>query len=514
MDKQMTELIRVRLRNQFEWSKLSDKNMSIKTHALLTMIGYLVAFVLVIGYAVSLPYQMNQELQLDMVNPYVFSLLFWVLGIWMLLSGVKNILVGFDHDQLFVLPIEEWKAKLVNIFSSYVIYFVLCGIVLFCIQISLFIFQPFPLINLLIVGIYVIMIPLLAIGSSIIVSLLVKWFLSLLRFRNTLVEAVLTLLIFIAPLVYAYLSGPFDAKSGVIKTSFLPVSLLASISGNEWLKILLLFVVVLGVFGGLCFVIVKKYNQIISLIGVKSTTVKRYNLAIDSTLMALFKKELNRYFSSFTYVVNTIIAPVALFIIGAGLSLGLLPKFTPIMINVLNLTITSPFIYFVIFVACLTLTTTTSCSFSFEGKNVWIIQSLPISVNELSIAKGLLNVLLFIPGLVVAIIACWSAFELRGVDFIIHVVFLLTSLLCISTLGLAINLKFPSFNWSNEMVVVKQGMSTIITAVASMVLISLSAIISLFLGTLGIFILVGVELVMIILATIQIRKTNYLRGEV
>lgn len=169
MDKQMTELIRVRLRNQFEWSKLSDKNMSIKTHALLTMIGYLVAFVLVIGYAVSLPYQMNQELQLDMVNPYVFSLLFWVLGIWMLLSGVKNILVGFDHDQLFVLPIEEWKAKLVNIFSSYVIYFVLCGIVLFCIQISLFIFQPFPLINLLIVGIYVIMIPLLAIGSSIIV---------------------------------------------------------------------------------------------------------------------------------------------------------------------------------------------------------------------------------------------------------------------------------------------------------------------------------------------------------
>ena len=214
MDKQMTELIRVRLRNQFEWSKLSDKNMSIKTHALLTMIGYLVAFVLVIGYAVSLPYQMNQELQLDMVNPYVFSLLFWVLGIWMLLSGVKNILVGFDHDQLFVLPIEEWKAKLVNIFSSYVIYFVLCGIVLFCIQISLFIFQPFPLINLLIVGIYVIMIPLLAIGSSIIVSLLVKWFLSLLRFRNTLVEAVLTLLIFIAPLVYAYLSGPLTRNLG------------------------------------------------------------------------------------------------------------------------------------------------------------------------------------------------------------------------------------------------------------------------------------------------------------
>jgi ABC-2 type transport system permease protein len=510
----MKELIRNRLRNQFEWSKLTDKNMATKTHALLTTIGYLVAFVMVLGYAISLPYQMNQELQLDKVNPYVVSLLFWVLGIWTLLSGVKHLLVGADHDQLFVLPIEEWQAKLVNIISLYIIYLFLCGVILFSIQIPLYLFQPFSLINLLIVGIFVIMTPLLAIGSSMIVSLVIKLILFGLNFRNTLIEAVLTLFIFISPLLYGYLKVPFDVKSGVINTSLLTVSLLDEVGGNDWLKIILLFGVVLLVFGGLCLVIVKKYNQLTTLVGVQLTVVKRYTLEIQSTLTALLKKEINRYFSSFTYVVNTIISPIALFVIAAGLSMGLLPRFSPITIDVINLTIPNSAIYFAIFVVCLTLTTTTSCSFSFEGKNVWVIQSLPISVNELSVAKGLLNILLFIPGLVVAAIACWSALELRGIDFIIHVVFLLTSLLCISFLGLAINLKFPNFNWSNEMVVVKQGMSTIITGVVSMVLISLSVVLYLFLGTLGIGIVAIAELLIVGLSTIQIRKINYLQGDV
>ncbi|MCJ1994616.1 hypothetical protein GYN24_08490 [Lactococcus piscium] len=514
MNKQMMELIRVRLRNQFEWSKLSDKNMAIRMHALLTTIGYLVAFVLVIGYAISLPYQMNQDLQLDKVNPYVASLLFWVLGIWTLLSGVKNILVGFDHDQIFVLPIKEWQAKLVNIISSYIIQLILCGVVLFSLQIPLYFFQPFPLINFLIVGIYVIMTPLLAIGGSLIVSLLVKSFLFVLNFRSTFIEAILTLGIFISPLVYGYATVPFNSKAGVINTSFLPISLLEVVKANNWLEIILLFATVLIVFSGLCLMIAKEYRPLTTLFGVKSTVNKHYILEVRPILAALLKKEISRYFSSFTYVINTIITPIALFVIAVGLSMGLLPKFSPIVIDSLNLTMTTSFMYFVIFIVCLTLTTTTSCSFSFEGKNVWIIQSLPISVKELSIAKGLLNILLFLPGLVAASVACWSTFGLRGFDFMIHIIFLLTSLLCISFLGLAINLKFPNFNWSNEMVVVKQGMSTIITAVASMGMISFSVILSLFLGTLGVGIVVVIELLIILVATREIRKINYLQGDI
>ncbi|MGR5985594.1 hypothetical protein ACUC2M_15545 [Bacillus cytotoxicus] len=152
MKSKTMKLIRLRLRNQLGLSKLSDNDISAKTHAMITNIGYLTAFVLVLGYVVTLPYQMNQ---LEMVNPYIFSLLFWVFGIWTLLSGVKNVLVGFDHDQIFVLPIEEWQAKLLNIFSQIMMQTVLCAMVLFVAQIPMFLMHPFPLINLLVVGIYV-----------------------------------------------------------------------------------------------------------------------------------------------------------------------------------------------------------------------------------------------------------------------------------------------------------------------------------------------------------------------
>ncbi|MGL4662282.1 MAG: hypothetical protein ACRCV7_01190 [Culicoidibacterales bacterium] len=510
MNKQLIELICIRLRNQFEWSKLNDENTSVKMHARLTTLGYLIVFIFAFGYILLLPYQMNQELQLDKVNPYVVALLFWFFGIWTLLFGVGNLLVGTDHNQVFVLPLEEWQVKLVNIISSYIVYLPLCGLFLFSVQIPLYFFQPFPLINLLMVFAFVIMIPLLAIGSSVIVSIVVKVTLSMLNFRNTCIEAVLTLLIFIYPLVSGYLVAPINLKSGLINTSFLTVSLLEVVLWSDWLKLVVLFAASLIVFGALCLVITKKYNQLIQRVGVQFTVLKKYTLEIKSPLVALFKKELSRYFSSFTYVVNTLVTPLALFLVASGLLMGVLPKFTSIPIVSLNLTITSSFIYFVILIVCLTLTTTTSCSFSFEGKNIWIIQSLPISVNELSLAKGLLNILLFIPGLIVALFVCWNVFELRGIIFIVHGTFLLISLLCITFLGLAINLKFPNFNWSNEMVVVKQGGATIITSVASMLLISLSAVLFLFLGTWGIVIVTMAELLIIETTIMYIRKTNYL----
>jgi len=511
MSSNTMELIRIRLRNQFELSKLSDKNVSTKAHTMITNIGYLTAFFLVLGYVVTLPYQMNMDKQLEMVNPYIFSLLFWILGIWTLLSGVKNVLIGFDHDQIFVLPIEEWQAKLLNIFSQILIQTELCGIVLFVAQIPLFLIHPFPLINLLVVGIYAVVTPLLAIGVSVVVSIVVKLFVALLKVKNNLVEAALTLLIFISPLLYDYATrSPFDAKAGVANTSFLRYSLLEGLNGGQWLKIITFFIGVICVFSLLCFVIVKKYNQVVLLVGVKTTAVKRYSLEVSSVWTALLKKEASHYFSSFSYVINTILAPCALLIAGMGLGFGVFPKFPPFFFEELGLSLSSEFIYYVIFIACATLTTTTSCGFSFEGKNVWIIQSLPISITELSIAKGLLNILLFVPGLLVAVIDCWSVFGLRGVDFLGHSLLLFVNVVFISVMGLFINLKFPNFSWTNEMAVVKQGMSTIVTAAISMGLITLSVVLLLFLGITGIFALLAIEILVIIFLTVQIRKLGYL----
>lgn len=511
MNNNVMKLIQVRFRNQFGFSKLLDKNTSTRTHALLTTIGYLAAYILVLVYVVTLTYQMQMKNQIEFVNPYIFSLLFWTLGIWTLLSGVKNILIGLDHDQIFVLPIEKWQAKLLNIFSQLILQWVICISVLFALQIALFFINPFPLVNLLIVGMYALVIPLLAIGCSISISLLVKGLVTFLKIKNTLVAAILTLLIFISPMLYGYtIESTFNAKSGIINTSFLRYSLLETISLRQWINTIAFVVVTILAFILLCFIIQKRYNLLTQLVGEKAAVIKQVSIEINSTLLALLKKEIRQYVSSFSYVINTILAPCALLVVGVGLAFEILPSFPSIEIDMLGLTLSNQFIYYVIFLACATLTTTTSCSFSFEGKKVWIIQSLPISISELSIAKAILNILLFIPGLIITIIDCWYVFGLRGVDFIGHATLLIVSMLFISVSGLFLNLKFPNYNWINEIVVVKQGLATIFTAIISMGLITMSALLLVYLGIYGVFILLIVEILVISSLAFMIKRIGYL----
>ena len=198
-------------------------------------------------------------------------------------------------------------------------------------------------------------------------------------------------------------------------------------------------------------------------------------------------------------------------IVGFGLLFGFLPTFNDIEIGALNLSITSQSIYFFIFLICTTLTTSTSCSFSFEGKNVWVVQSLPISIKELCISKGIINVSLLTPGLIIAIIDCWFVLNQRGLEFFSHILLLVSSLILITLTGLFLNLKHLSFNWSSEMVVVKQSMSTILTAVVSMILISITALLILFLGTLGVLFAILLALFGTLVCLLGIRKIHYLQ---
>lgn len=510
MSNPLRSIFLIRIKNELQLAKLYDKNRNTKMHAVTTISGYCTALILVMFYFISLPAQMNNNSQLDTVNIYVVSLLFWILGIWSLLSGVKVMIMGTNHDQLFVLPIEEWQAKLLNIFSLYFSYFCLCCLVLFSVQIPLYYFHPFPLINLVIIALFSMLIPLLAIGLSVTISLLTKIILFRLNFKNTIIEAGFNLCVFVSPLIYGYSSNFSDSKSGFINSSLLSISLLENISRGYWINFLGAFVLSIAMFYCLCVLIVKYNNYLSKLLVMQSKNVENYTLIIQSKFITLFKKEIKRYFSSFTYVINTTISPVALVLLCSGLLLGVLPNLQKIGISPLNLTITSSSMYLIIIFAFVNLTTTTSSSLSFEGKNVWIIQSLPISVLELCLAKVLVNIALYVPGLIMAILVCWHTFSLRGFSLTITIFSLIMSLFCTSILGILLNVMFPNFTWTSEMVVVKQGLSTILTAVLSLLLISSIAITFVLYGTTGLAIISALEFVTIIIAVRYILNLNYI----
>ena len=179
---------------------------------------------------------------------------------------------------------------------------------------------------------------------------------------------------------------------------------------------------------------------------------------------ALFRKELKRYFASAIYVTNTlfgmvmlIIGGVAALIIGADRILPLLTmagmdvSILPLLLGVLLL------------MSC-----TTNSSISMEGKQLWIVKSLPIPVRELFLSKILVNI-------VVILLPCWVgatmlgiALHTSGIDWL-YLYLLPAAYVCFDAVfGLFVNLNMPKFDWKNETEVVKQSSACFVTLMGGM----------------------------------------------
>ena len=100
----------------------------------------------------------------------------------------------------------------------------------------------------------------------------------------------------------------------------------------------------------------------------------------------------------------------------------------------------------------------TAPSISLEGKTLWLIQSLPVRAADVLTAK--LRLHLFLCAGPTLICAAAIAYVLR-VGYSVGLYMIVLSLLAVmlfALLGLIMNLKRPSFNWTNETVPVKQSM--------------------------------------------------------
>ena len=119
----------------------------------------------------------------------------------------------------------------------------------------------------------------------------------------------------------------------------------------------------------------------------------------------------------------------------------------------------------------LILTTTTSCSISFEGKSIWIMLVAPINIKKIAIEKILVNILLFLPGIVLTSIVFYTVFH-AGIFLFNYNQYVVSIYPHFDKYyWVLVNLRFPSYNWSSEMEVVKQSKGTIVTAIISMIII-------------------------------------------
>ncbi len=171
-------------------------------------------------------------------------------------------------------------------------------------------------------------------------------------------------------------------------------------------------------------------------------------------LKALYLRELKRYFASSVYVTNTIVGPImGCFLAGGLCFVGADAVTQQIPLNLGRL---MPFVFAGIF----GMMTTTAVSVSMEGKQFWVVKSLPVPAKNLFDSKILLNLSLMLPFYILSEIFLVIALK-PDIRELLWLILLPASILLFAVVfGITVNLKLHSFDWERETQPVKQSAST------------------------------------------------------
>lgn len=316
--------------------------------------------------------------------------------------------------------------------------------------------------------------PLIPTTAGAILGALVMAFSSRFRYAKAL-STLLTVLLLVGSLVLSLSGGAFgsqlDSTGSLMNMSenlhrqlrrfYPPAGLFEDAFGDTGrLSSLLLFIglslAIYALFAGL---LAWRYKAINSGVNgrIKRSAYHLSALKTASPLRALYFKEIKRFLSSTIYLTNAgvgaimaLIFAIAMTIMGPerlmGAALGMTGS-AGIVRRVL------PFIM----AAMLAMSSTASSSLSLEGKNLWIIRSVPVTPKTIFDSKILVNLTLTLPVAVGGGLMLNLRIRPAAADGLFLILAPVVCALFSAVWGMYLNIKMPRYNWESEMTVVKQG---------------------------------------------------------
>jgi len=208
--------------------------------------------------------------------------------------------------------------------------------------------------------------------------------------------------------------------------------------------------------------IFKRLNTVM-LNGRSAVNFKMGELKTTSPFKALYFKELKRYFASSLYVMNTgfgivmlTFAAIAVVFVDLDKVLGS-PMAADMFVNNMPLVISF----------CVIMTFTSASALSLEGKNLWIIKSMPISPGVVYWSKIAVNLTIIAPA-IIDVIIIGAVLKIGIVNTIMLILVTVACAFFVSFFGLLMNILFPNFNWTSEVVVIKQSAASMISVFGAM----------------------------------------------
>ncbi len=267
----------------------------------------------------------------------------------------------------------------------------------------------------------------------------------------------------------------------------------------------------IGLFVLLAYDFVNRTNQV-GMSAMKRNHQKDAVSRSRSTHHTLVHKEMKRFFSLPIYVLNAGIGPLFLLIVPL-LGIFYRSSIQSIFIEVggSEVNIEVGILLFVSF--SLVMVYTTAISLSLEGKNLWVLKSLPLRAIDIVFSKIIFNLYLGIPLAVFAVIALGITYSVGSIALIVMVFAAIVFGYLITVFDAVINLHLPKLDFKNEVEVIKQSASALFAIFGGFALIALNGVMFYFMSrgvgfSLNLLIISLVNLVLSLLLTWYIYKRS------
>lgn len=366
--------------------------------------------------------------------------------------------------------------------------------------------------------------PLLIITVGSLLSYLIGYITSRFRFKN-LLSMVLTTLFIVFVMFISFKSSTIEENPGKFTEDVYSIlnkikigDLIYKSLLGEWQSLLIFVGASVLPFSAFVYLVGRSYVK--ASLRSRGSYVRRNfqlrTLRRATQNKALMWRELKRYFSSYIYVMNTIVGPILTTIMMIVMAIKMEPILNNLAIGENNMEMV-PFVLAGVFSFMLGITSTTACSLSIEGRQFWILKTAPVHEKQIFRPKILLNLLVSVPFILINVIIANIIIDIKPLDSIF--MFIIPSLLALymSLLGLFVNILFPRFDYDNETKVVKQSVSVLITMifgfVGSAIVLVPGYLVAFNIGNyiLGFLIQLGIEviliaIVMFLLSSVGIKK--------
>ncbi len=197
--------------------------------------------------------------------------------------------------------------------------------------------------------------------------------------------------------------------------------------------------------------------------GAKKKIYKAQASKQKSVKQALLGKEIARFLGSANYMLNCglgsvfmIAAAVLLLFVKDGIIQGIKGSLGIVGAGML------PLVLFAFICALASMCDAAAPSVSLEGKNIWILQSMPVKTLDILHAKVKLQLVITVPPMLALLVSIIIKLRLSAFEAAVTVALSILYSLFSALFGVYIGLQKPNLNWTNELYPVKQSVGVAI----------------------------------------------------